>query len=191
MVATVIMQTPPGCVAPAVAGLTERAAAARLHAAGCRVAVRGAALKQPAVQTVARQTPRAGSRTAGVVLWVNPLCVRSAAAGPPHDQGRRRGPTELITGLFIEGGPAVVFSAPGCRYPPGRPTAGTIQVLDPATGAVVRSRTIHRGRYLTFRLAPGRYLVRGRLGHQSTTQPATVGIRPGFTTRRYVVEDVP
>jgi hypothetical protein len=185
--------TPPPhrCTAPAVAGLTEQVAARRVRLAGCRLRLRGARLKQATVQTVAAQTPGAGTSATVVTLRLNPDCVGPAAAGPPHDQGSRPGPTELITGLFIEGGPVQMYSTPGCRQPPGTPVAGTIDVLDRASRQVVRTRTIHRGRYVTFRLAPGRYLVQGSLGHDNATIASPVTIRAGFTTRQYTVEPVP
>ena len=81
----------------------------------------GARLKQSTVQTVATQAPAAGARSVVVRLTLNPLCFGSALNGPPHDEGMRPGPTELITGLYIVGGPALPYSTPGCRRPPGSP----------------------------------------------------------------------
>jgi hypothetical protein len=103
----------------------------------------------------------------------------------------RPGPTELITGLYIVGGPALPYSTPRCREQPGRPTTGTVEVLDAAGGTLVASRTITRAGLVTFRLTPGRYRVGGRIqpGDQILTQPFT--IRAGYTTRRYVIEPVP
>jgi hypothetical protein len=193
MIAIADMPPPPACIAPSLVGLTERAAARRARQSGCRIVLRGASLRQPEIQTVAAQMPRSGARAAVLTLWLNPLCVRSGLPGPPHDQGRRRGPTELITGLFIEGGPAVQYSTPGCRYRhrPASPVAGTIEVLSDTGNVVVRSRTITRGRYLTVRLPPGRYRVTGDLTPGGGTLAARIRIRAGFTTRRYVVEPVP
>ena len=178
-----------GCVAPRLAGLTERAAARTAGEAGCTVALAGARLRQAAVQTVAAQSPAAGQHAAVVTLTLNPLCFGSALAGPPHDEGMRPGPTELITGLYVVGGPALPYSTPRCRQKPGKPAPGTIDVLDPTGGAVVASRTVKHGRLVTFRLAPGRYRVSGREEAQILARPFS--IRAGDTTRRYVIEPVP
>jgi hypothetical protein len=184
-----------GCIAPRLVGLTERAALPAAHAAGCSVHLTGARLRQATVQTIAAQTPAAGHRGAVVRLTLNPFCIGSALAGPPPNEGMRPGPTELITGLYLVGGPALPYSSPRCRRKPGKPAAGTIDVLDPVSSTVVASRTVKRGRLMTFRLAPGRYRVSGSAtgstppGPQIFARPFT--IRAGSTTRRYVVEPVP
>jgi hypothetical protein len=179
------------CIAPRLVGLTERAAQRTANAAGCVVRLAGARLHQAKIQTVADQTPAAGARTVAVRLTLNPLCFGSALAGPPHDQGMRPGPTELITGLYIVGGPALPYSTPGCTPKPGTPTTGTIEVLDSAGRRLIASRTIAHAGLVTFKLAPGRYRVGGRIqrGTRLFTQPFT--IRAGHTTRRYVIEPVP
>jgi hypothetical protein len=179
-----------GCIAPRLVGLTDRAAMHKARAAGCIVHLTGAPLRQATVQTIAAQTPAAGHRGAVVRLMLNPFCIGSALAGPPPE-GMRPGPTELITGLYVVGGPALPYSSPRCRRKPGKPAAGTIDVLDPAGSTVVASRTAKRGRRMTFRLAPGRYRVSGvtQEGPQIFARPFT--IRAGYTTRRYVIEPVP
>jgi hypothetical protein len=180
-----------GCVTPRLVGLTERAAAHRASAAGCVVHLAGARLKQATVQTIAVQAPAPGTRTVVVRLTLNPLCFGSALNGPPHNEGMRPGPTELITGLYLVGGPALPYSSPRCRRKPGQPGPGTIDVLAPAGKTIVASHTAKRGRLVTFRLPPGRYRVSGRAdpGNDSLAEPFT--IRAGYTTRRYVIEPVP
>jgi hypothetical protein len=180
-----------GCIAPRLVGMTERAAVHKARAAGCGVHLTGARLRRATVQTIAAQSPAAGHRGAVVRLTLNPFCIGSALAGPPPDAGMRPGPTELITGLYVVGGPALPYSSPRCRRPPGKPAAGTIDVLGPAGSTVVASRTVNRGRLMTFRLTPGRYRVSGvtQQGPQIFARPFT--IRTGYTTRRYVVEPVP
>jgi hypothetical protein len=180
-----------GCVAPRLVGLTERAAQRTASAAGCVVHLAGARLKRATIQTVASQTPAAGARTGVVRLTLNPLCFGEALNGPPHNQGMRPGPTELITGLYVVGGPALPYSTPNCTPKPGRPTTGTIDLLDAAGGTPIASRTITHARLVTFKLAPGHYRVGGSLqrGSRLFSQPLT--IRAGYTTRRYVIEPVP
>jgi hypothetical protein len=189
---------PSGCLTPRLVGKTEQAALRTARAAGCVVYLAGARLKQATVQTIAGQTPAPGTRSVAVTLTLNPLCFGLALSGPPHDEGMRRGPTELITGLYLVGGPALPYSSPHCRRPSGeteRPAPGTIDVRDP-TGTLVASRTTKRGRLETFRLRPGRYRVSGgpsTSGSGSAQQrlARSVTIRAGYTTRRYVIEPVP
>jgi hypothetical protein len=189
--ATPTTPRPSGCVAPQLVGMTERAAARQARAAGCVVHLAGARLSQAAVQTIAAQAPAPGTRTDAVRLTLNPLCFGSALAGPPDDEGTRPGPTELITGLYIVGGPALPYSSPDCRRKPGKPAPGTIEVLDAAGSRLVATRTVKHGRMVTFRLAPGRYRVSGHAqpGVQIFARPFT--IRAGYTTRQYVIEPVP
>jgi hypothetical protein len=99
--------------------------------------------------------------------------------------------TGLITGLFIEGGPEVPFSAPGCRQHFGHPEPGTIKVVDRSSRRIVFSQTITRGRLVRFPLAAGRYLISGHLAGGSGVLTTPVTIRSGFTTRRYAIEFVP
>jgi hypothetical protein len=188
--ATIVTPRPSGCLTPRLVGLTERAATRAARTAGCVVYLAGARLKQATVQTIAGQAPAPGTRTVAVRLTLNPLCFGSALAGPRHDEGMRPGPTELITGLYLVGGPALPYSTPRCTPKPGRPTTGTVEVLDSA-GRLIASRTVAHARLVRFRLAPGRYRVGGRIQHarQLFTQPFT--IRAGYTTRRYVIEPVP
>jgi hypothetical protein len=180
-----------GCVAPRLVGLTERAALRQARAAGCVVHLAGARLKQATVQTIAAQTPAPGTRSVVVRLTLNPLCFGSALNGPPHNEGMRPGPTELITGLYLVGGPALPYSSPHCRRKPGTPGPGTIDVLDATGGTVVASQTAKRGRLVTFRLPPGRYRVSGRADPNNDSLAQPFRIRAGYTTRRYVIEPVP
>jgi hypothetical protein len=192
--ATTTTPRPSGCLTPRLVGLTEQAAMRTARAAGCIVYLAGARLKQATVQTIAGQAPAPGTRGVAVRLMLNPLCFGSALPGPPHDEGMRPGPTELISGLYLVGGPALPYSSPGCRRKPGKtetPAPGTIDVLDPAGGTLVASRTVKRGRLVTFRLAPGRYRVSDRPPHGARIFARPFTIRAGYTTRRYVIEPVP
>ncbi|MFZ0388468.1 MAG: hypothetical protein WAL22_22595 [Solirubrobacteraceae bacterium] len=184
-----------GCVTPRLIGMTERAALRTASAAGCVVHLTGARLKRATVQTIAAQAPAPGARSAGVRLTLNPLCFGSALAGPPHDEGMRPGPTELITGLYVVGGPALPYSTPRCRRKPGSPTTGMLEVRNAANGVLIASRTLSHAHLVTVRLAPGRYRVGGHVGgtvqHGPELFTAPFTIRAGFTTRRYVIEPVP
>ena len=170
----------------------------RVHRAGCRLRIKGARVKEAAVQTVTRQRPAPGRTANSVTVWANPLCDRSGLPGPPPGEPIvTAGPTRLVSGLFVEGGPLVLFSAARCRSRPARSWAGTITVADPATGAIVATESVAAGRLATIDLAPGLYSVSGTFASASAngrglqTRPVAVQIRAGKTVRQDVSLDVP
>jgi hypothetical protein len=185
------------CLAPRLVGLTLRRARDRAATAGCRLRLEGAPVRLAAVQTVVRQSPQTPRTTAPVTVWLNPLCSRSALAGPPENEPLvTPGPTRLLSGLFVEGGPALIFSTPHCRYRPGRPWAGTLTVTNPATGAIVAARTVASGELATFALAPGAYALTGTFAtatvngaHMRATQTVTVPVDK--TVRQDIVAPIP
>lgn len=62
-----------GCRVPRLKSLTEAAARTRATHAHCRLRIRGAALKDAKVQTVARQSPGARARASSVTIWLYPV----------------------------------------------------------------------------------------------------------------------
>ena len=107
---TVVLQTALAtgrCRVPRLKGLAVQKARARAAKAGCRLRMRGAPVKQPLIQTVARQRPRAGRRAKTVTIWVNPACFRTGLSGPPAGEPLvKPGPTELVTWTVPRGRPA-------------------------------------------------------------------------------------
>ena len=198
---TVVLQTALAtgrCRVPRLKGLAVQTARAKAARAGCRLRMRGAPVKQPVIQTVARQRPRAGRRAKTVAIWVNPACFRSALSGPPSGEPlATSGPTELMTGLFLEGGPLVPFSSLHCAFSPEKSWAGTIEVSNHASGAVLRSETVGNGQLATFRLAAGVYDVNGTFSQAHVNdqrihaRSQTVTIPVGKTVRQDITADVP
>jgi hypothetical protein len=87
-----------------------------------------------------------------------------------------------------------------CRQ--GTPGAGTITVVDPASGATVASVTIANGQLATIPLAPGTYTINGTFSDARTgtspTDPGTpmqsstsVTIPAGMTVRQDLAVSVP
>lgn len=195
-----LLASPPavaGCVAPRAVGVSLSAARRVIQESGCTVTVRELPARSGFVspeqpdprQLVARQSPAAGSRAAAVTIWLKPLCAQPAAPGPPPGSGPsvRTGPTELVAGLFVQGGP--LLPSPECRA--GTSTAGTVTVLTTA-GRVLAQRTVRAGRLAVFPLAPGSYELQGTFaGAAAPTAPQRFTILARHTTRRNVVEDVP
>lgn len=196
--ATRASRQPDVCRIPRLTGLVLTVAREQASKAGCAIRLAGAHVRAPDVQTIRRQNPHGGRHGRFVTVWVNPVCSSSAAAGPGTSEPlTTAGPTELISGLYIVGGPLRLWSEPRCTFRPGKPGAGTITVRDPASGAVVASQTVTTGHLATIPLAPGTYSIQGRFGNATINErggesfPTTVRILPGQTVRQDVFLNVP
>ncbi len=187
------------CIAPDVVGVDLAMARRALGDSGCALTVRqlpahGSYItpaSADARQLVARQRPSAGARSQGVTVWVEPLCAQPADPGPPR-RGPivTKGPTELVAGLYLQGGP--LQTSPNCRR--GSPEAGTVVVSTPA-GKVIARRRVRAGHFGIFPLAPGRYLLSGTLagqgGHPTQLPSAPVTLAARRTTQLNLVANVP
>ncbi len=184
-----------GCVAPEVVGVDLSMARGALQASGCNVVVRQLPAHGDYVtpsspdtrQLVGSQSPGAGSHASTVTISLRPLCAEPTLPGPetrgPSSSG---GPTELIVGLFLEGGPVV--TAPQCKR--GVPSPGVVTVTT-ASGQPVAQRTVRGGRFGVFPLKPGHYLISGSFSSSSAAGalagPQAVTISAHRTTRLNVV----
>jgi hypothetical protein len=180
----------PACEVPHLRGLTVQSAQARARHAHCALRLRGAPVTRPEIQTVQRQSPKPDAMSdRAISAWVNPLCSDSAALGGPRGEPiKKSGPTELITGLYLVGGPHRWRSAPNCEALEGTPGPGTIQVTN-SQGAIVASMSVAQGRLATIPLPPGTYTVSGTFDGATIngTHPARtaiVEIPAGTTVRR-------
>ncbi len=151
-----------GCRVPMLTGLTLSVAREHAARAHCKLRVKGAALEEAEVQTVARQAPARGGRSPRVTVWLNPFCRREAAYGPDLKEPLvTPGPTELVSGFFLVGGPDDRrFSDPGCRLPAPQPGAGTVEVTN-ASGVLVATETSTSGHFVEVPLAAGSYTITG------------------------------
>jgi hypothetical protein len=151
-----------GCRAPRLTGLTLSVARKRAARVGCKLRVKGAVLEEADVQTVERQSPARGGRSASVTVWLNPYCRREAAYGPEFKEPVvRPGPTELVSGFFLVGGPDDrQFSDPGCKLPAPSPGAGTVEVTN-VSGGVVATQTSTSGHFVEIPLPAGSYTITG------------------------------
>ncbi len=176
------------CHAPQLRGLTLDVARLKAAKAGCKLRLKGAVLKQPGVQTVDRQSPP-GRHSSTVTVWLNPFCRGSAAYGPGITEPTvTPGPTELVSGFYLVGGPLARFSAPNCKRPERPPGAGVVEVIN-ATGALVATQTSTTGRFVKIPLPAGSYTIRGTFlnatvneTHPTETEPLT--IPTGHTVRQ-------
>jgi hypothetical protein len=184
------------CKVPSFTGLTLIAARERDARAHCVLRVRGASLDEAAVQTVERQSPARGGRSSEVTLWLNPLCHGSAAYGPGlHEPVITPGPTELVSGFYLDGGPLARFSDPGCRRPAPSPAAGTVEVRS-SGGAVVATQTSSYGHFVRIPLPAGSYTITGTflgatINGVHPTESAPLVIPPGDAVRQDFFLSIP
>jgi hypothetical protein len=158
--------------------------------------LKGAHLEQAEVQTVARQSPAGGEHSSGVTVWLNPFCRGEAASGPGlQEPVLTPGPTELVSGFYVVGGPLARFSDPGCKRPAPPPDAGTVEVTD-SSGAVVATQTSTRGHFVEISLAAGSYTITGTFLDATVNgvhpkESESVVIPPGDTVRQDFFLSVP
>jgi hypothetical protein len=158
--------------------------------------VRGAKLEQARIQTVERQSPGTGRRTATVTVWLNPFCNGSAAYGPQIEEPTiTAGPTELISGFYVSGGPLSLFSDPRCRRPEPKSQAGTVEVTN-AAGTLVASVSSMQGQLVEIPLPAGSYTIRGTFldDEQNSIRPTSsesLVIPAGHSVRQDFFLDVP
>jgi hypothetical protein len=180
---------------PMLVGKTFQVAQVAAAHAGCRLHVLDPARGQSsAIRLVAKATRRHGRERTTIDVQLDPLCSSMGAPGPPAGEPLvTSGPTELVSGLFIEGGALAIYSAPKCTPRVGTPSAGTLTVTSTATGAVVATQTVAAGALATFPLPPGSYTVSGTFSDSSgLTLPGTsVQVTAGNTVRQDVVVPVP
>lgn len=76
---------------------------------GRTIRLRGGALPGASPdRIIARQSPKPGAPAHVPSVWLEPRCDESADPGPPRGEPLiTRGPTSLISGLYLDGGPLV------------------------------------------------------------------------------------
>ena len=180
------------CHAPRLTGLTVTVARRHARVAGCDVRLVGAKLQMPQIQTVRTQSVRPGKVTNLVTLTVNPLCSGAADDGPPAGEPIiTSGPTELISGLFIEGGPFIDRSAPNCKQVAEKSSPGTITVTNSAGTVIVNKMELTTGQLLYVKVPAGKYTLTGVLSVNNKVGPITVEVPADTTVRQDLTLDVP
>jgi hypothetical protein len=129
-------------------------------------------------------------------------CHGSAEYAPKIEQPLTLGPTELVSGFYLDGGPLVGFSAPGCERPEPPPGAGTVEVLS-ASGTLVATQTSERGHFIVIPLPPGSYTITGTFldatvcsgmsaaNCQHPTETTSIEVQAGYTVRQDFVLQIP
>jgi hypothetical protein len=122
------------------------------------------------------------------MLLASPACSAPTVPLPAHEPQLTPGPTELVTGLYIQGGAYIV----GCPQQPRGPYAGTLTVHGGRTGRVVARETLRRpGSLFVVPLSPGRYTLSATGASGLRAEPQMVMIPRHTTVRQDVFVDVP
>jgi hypothetical protein len=178
------------CHVPRLTGLTLGVARERAAHARCKLRVEGAALEEAGIQTVERQSPARGGRSWSVTVWLNPFCHREAEYAPELEEPLvTPGPTELVSGFFLVGGPdSRRFSDPGCKLPAPPPGAGAVEVAN-ASGKVVATQTSTGGHFIKIPLPAGSYTIRGTfldatINGVNPKKSESIVIPPGHSVRQ-------
>jgi len=146
----------------------------------------------PTVQTVGTQSVRPGLSAKLVSVSVNPLCPGPAGLGPPLGEPiENPGATELITGLFVEGGPLIFRSAPVCKDLVGKSTSGTITVVNSVGTVLANKMALSAGQLLYVNVQPGTYTVSGKFSGGTPIGPITVTVPSGEMVRQDLVLEAP
>jgi hypothetical protein len=124
---------------------------------------------------------------AAVTLTQHPPCPKPSIAVAPREPYVTRGPTEVVVGLYVQGGPFI----PDCRQEPQGPDGGTV-TLRSRGGTIVASQTVHgAGKLFVRHVAPGTYTLGAQRGDGIRLRSASVTVREGHTVRQDLFEDVP
>jgi hypothetical protein len=146
----------------------------------------------PTIQTVHTQSARPGQSAKVVTISVNPLCPGSAALGPPPGEPIiTPGQTELISGLFIEGGAFIYRSAPTCKSFVGKSSGGTITITNSVGTVIVNHMALTAGQLLYDNVTAGAYTISGVFSGGNRVGPITVNVPSGEVVRQDLVLDVP
>ena len=109
-----------------------------------------------------------------------PACATPLVPLPAHEPALTPGPSELVLGIYEQGGALV----PNCPQRPRGPYAGSLTITSVRSGGVVARRTLRDdGRLFVVRLPAGRYRLSGRITGGALAVRETVTI-PGHTTVR-------
>ena len=122
-----------------------------------------------------------------VVLMQHALCPKSIVAVAPREPYLTRGPTEVVVGLYVQGGALI----PNCPQEPRGPDGGTVTVSAHGGRVVARETLSAAGRLFVLPVAPGNYTISARIANGVRLRPVSVTVRKGYTVRQDLFEDVP
>jgi hypothetical protein len=115
-------------------------------------------------------------------------CPRPTIAVAPREPYVTRGPTEVVVGLYVQGGAFI----PACHNAAVHgPEAGTVTVRARG-GTIAAQETLQgTGKLFALRVEPGSYTISARFAGGVRVPGLSVTVRRGYTTRHDLFEDVP
>ena len=122
-----------------------------------------------------------------VVLTPYARCPKSAVAVAPREPYVTRGPTQVVVGLYVQGGALI----PNCPQVPRGPDSGTVTVSAHGGKIVARETLATAGRLFVLPVAPGNYTISAKIAGGVRLPPVSVTVRKGYTVRHDLFEDVP
>src|ERR1017187_11035482 len=94
-----------------------------------------------------------------VVLTRHTPCPKSTVAVAPREPSLTRGPTEVVVGLYVQGGALI----PNCPQEPRGPDGGTVTVRAQGGKVVAREPLRAAGKIFFLPIAPGTSTLRAKL----------------------------
>ena len=122
-----------------------------------------------------------------VALTQHAPCPKPTVAVAPREPYVTRGPTEVVVGLYVQGGAFI----PNCPQEPRGPDGGTVTVTARGGKTVAHETLGGAGKLFVLRVAPGSYTISAKIANGVRLQPVSVTVRKGHTVRRDLFEDVP
>ena len=122
-----------------------------------------------------------------VVLTRHTPCPKSTVAVAPREPYLTRGPTEVVVGLYVQGGALI----PNCPQEPRGPDGGTVTVSAHGGKIVARETLRAAGKLFVLPIAPGIYTLSAMIAGTVRLLPVSVTVRRGYTIRHDLFEDVP
>jgi hypothetical protein len=122
-----------------------------------------------------------------VVLTRHAQCPRSTVAVAPREPYVTRGPTEVVVGLYVQGGAL----NPNCPAEPRGPDGGTVTVSAHGGKIVARETLGAAGKLFVLPVAPGGYTISAKIANGVRLRSVSVTVRKGYTVRQDLFEDVP
>jgi len=122
-----------------------------------------------------------------VALTQHARCPKSVVAVAPREPYVTRGPTEVVVGLYVQGGALI----PNCPQEPRGPDGGTVTVTTHGGRIVARETLAASGKLFVLAVAPGNYTISAKIANGVRLRPVSVTVRKGYTVRHDLFEDVP
>src|SRR5579859_6924050 len=104
-----------------------------------------------------------------VVLTHSAPCPKPIVAVAPRQPYVTRGPTEVVVGLYVQGGAFI----PNCPQEPRGPDGGTVTVTADGGKVVARKTLRGAGKLFVLPVAPGSYTISAKIANGVRLRPVS------------------